>query len=649
MMKNPSTPAKENRSSSSSASQSTAVPSFQSPRFLESLSWLRQMNNNNDFDTIMTKKKSDVMKLRKENERLSNECCFVNDSITTNNKATTTFHRLRDISNDRDYFDVVDMKKTKTEMLLLRAQLLDIDAREKQTSSSHSTIITDEEIALKELKLERERRIKSTEKLKGQLFNLQKTHEETLKECRELREEFEQMKDKKDNILRSSEEKLTECALQINELQDERTIEQENHKRQIESAVLIAETRANEAEIKAKDLEYQIKNLKSEHEEEMSVSNDKIAELENALESFNAEQREKEIVFENVTEKYTIALKKTQDMEVDIENLVNELKEKENELESCKVEMLKTIDVFKNNELLLNKRRENEEEEKKMISKTTQTDDVNNNIIDKHDKDEREKMMLIETIESKMNAEFDVQKHEMMTKIASLEQSVNTLEKSLRMKQEESETNEIELKETRKALLNLKEEQDILKKNAEKNLRELSDTFKTSEEDKSKTIERLTEEIDALKTTLRETERDLDDANEKFAQTPPRIKFNINEGDYIGKELENQKVNELSTRCEHLRTRLAETEKKLEETEHVRFSEREAAAAQVRLLVQRTSELLSGKINSTLVNIGHGVDDENETNVIEYVAGTLDSWFGLNNNDTLKEEEEDVCVIPDLE
>merc|ERR1712216_411876 len=111
-------------------------------------------------------------------------------------------------------------------------------------------------MALRELKLERERRIHSTEKLKGKLFELQTAHEKALKECKKLKEDFEKAKyenettanekeEKLQNILRSSEQQLQEVNQQLSDLQEERETETEKFKSDIESAILVSETRAN--------------------------------------------------------------------------------------------------------------------------------------------------------------------------------------------------------------------------------------------------------------------------------------------------------------------------------------------------------------------------------------------------------------------
>jgi len=108
--------------------------------------------------------------------------------------------------------------------------------------------------------------------------------------------------------------------------------------------------------------------------------------------------------------------------------------------------------------------------------------------------------------------------------------------------------------------------------------------------------------------------------------------LNINEGDVI----QSDHIRELNARVLDLRQQLEVQTKKLEDTESLRVSEREAAATQVRALVMRTSELLSGRINSSLL-VGEpssrAEEDEEEMNVVEYVAGTLDSWFGLGKEE----------------
>ena len=81
---------------------------------------------------------------------------------------------------------------------------------------------------------------------------------------------------------------------QLSDLQEERETETEKFKSDIESAILVSETRANEAELQQKDLEMKIKTLKTEHEEEIKASRMKIEELENACESIrNANEEQK--------------------------------------------------------------------------------------------------------------------------------------------------------------------------------------------------------------------------------------------------------------------------------------------------------------------------------------------------------------------
>ena len=67
---------------------------------------------------------------------------------------------------------------------------------------------------------------------------------------------------------------MEEVNQQLSDLQEEREMETEKFKTDIESAVLVAETRANEAELQQKDLEMKIKSLKNEHEEEISVADE---------------------------------------------------------------------------------------------------------------------------------------------------------------------------------------------------------------------------------------------------------------------------------------------------------------------------------------------------------------------------------------
>jgi hypothetical protein len=262
-------------------------------------------------------------------------------------------------------------------------------------------------------------------------------------------------------------------------------------------------------------------------------------------------------------------------------------------------------------------------------------------------------------------------------KITALEASVKSLELSLRDKREESDLSQKELRKTREELLTTRTERDEAKASSEKVLLELSAAVKTtsaSENENASTIARLNIEIELLKRTLTETEEELARARNDFAQSqdlltektealfqarkeadvsaralleareePPVIvektsetsaviNLNINEGDVI----QSDHIRELNARVLDLRQQLEVQTKKLEDTESLRVSEREAAATQVRALVMRTSELLSGRINSSLL-VGEpssrAEEDEEEMNVVEYVAGTLDSWFGLGKEE----------------
>ena len=121
---------------------------FQSPRFQESLNWLQSTRRK--YRDKAKSLREDVMKLRKENEKLASS------------SSSATF---RDISNDNNNNNnntqllspapsPEDMRKMKTEMLLLRAQILELDKKERKEKDR-----TAEDLALRELKLERERRI----------------------------------------------------------------------------------------------------------------------------------------------------------------------------------------------------------------------------------------------------------------------------------------------------------------------------------------------------------------------------------------------------------------------------------------------------------------------------------------------------------
>ena len=294
---------------------------FQSPRFQESLNWLQSTRR--EYKDKAKSIREDVMKLRRENEKLA---AATGGGVG----AMTTFRDISNSSNNNNFQSIQllspapspeDMQKMKTEMLLLRAQLLELDSKERKEKDR-----TAEEMALRELKLERERRIHSTEKLKGKLFELQTAHEKALKECKKLKEDFEKAKyenettanekeEKLQNILRSSEQQLQEVNQQLSDLQDERETETEKFKSDIESAILVSETRANEAELQQKDLEMKIKSLKMEHEEEMKASRVKIEELEQACESMRNANEAKELELEKITEKYTEQLKLAQDHE----------------------------------------------------------------------------------------------------------------------------------------------------------------------------------------------------------------------------------------------------------------------------------------------------------------------------------------------
>ena len=212
----------------------------------------------------------------------------------------------------------------------------------------------------------------------------------------------------------------------------------------------------------------------------------------------------------------------------------------------------------------------------------------------------------------------------------------------MRDKREESDLSQKELRKTREELLTTRTERDEAKASSEKALLELSAAVKTtsaSENENASTIAQLNIEIELLKRTLTETEEELARARNDFAQSqdlltekteslsqarkeaevsaralleareaPPVIvektsetsaviNLNINEGDVI----QSDHIRELNARVLDLRQQLEVQTKKLEDTESLRVSEREAAATQVRALVMRTSELLSGRINSSLL------------------------------------------------
>ena len=641
---------------------------FQSPRFQESLNWLQSTRR--EYKDKAKSIREDVMKLRRENEKLA--------SATGGGVgAMTTFRDISNSSNNNNIQSIQllspapspeDMQKMKTEMLLLRAQLLELDSKERKEKDR-----TAEEMALRELKLERERRIHSTEKLKGKLFELQTAHEKALKECKKLKEDFEKAKyenettvnekeEKLQNILRSSEQQLQEVNQQLSDLQDERETETEKFKSDIESAILVSETRANEAELQQKDLEMKIKSLKMEHEEETKASRVKIEELEQACESMRNANEAKELELEKITEKYTEQLKLTQDHEDATTRVSNALKENELELQKCKSEM----------EDLIQKLEKQKAETAEAETQTLLAETDEDNEKDKQVKEE-EHERAIQAIQSEASSE----KESLQQKITALEASVKSLEVSLRDKREESDLSQKELRKTREELLTTRTERDEAKASSEKALLELSAAVKTtsaSENENASTIARLNIEIELLKRTLTETEEELARARNDFAQSqdlltgktealsqarkeaevsaralleareaPPVIvektsetsaviNLNINEGDVI----QSDHIRELNARVLDLRQQLEVQTKKLEDTESLRVSEREAAATQVRALVMRTSELLSGRINSSLLAgepSSHTEEDEEEMNVVEYVAGTLDSWFGLGKEE----------------
>ena len=659
--KTPATPSSSNENTTNNVfSSSSSSIDFQSPRFQESLHWL-QSTRRGELQDKAKSVREDVMKLRRENEKLA----------ATAGAATT----FRDISNNKNNNQRIqllspapspeDMQKMKTEMLLLRAQLLELDSKERKEIDR-----TAEEMALRELKLERERRIHSTEKLKGKLFELQTAHEKALKECKKLKEDFEKAKyenettanekeEKLQNILRSSEQQLQEVNQQLSDLQEERETETEKFKSDIESAILVSETRANEAELQQKDLEMKIKTLKTEHEEEIKASRMKIEELENACESIRNANEAKESELEKVTEKYTEQLKLAQEHDDVMTKVSDELKANELELQKCKLVMEEMIAA---------------KQQKAITAEAeTQTSSVENNA-DDDNKDKEMKEEHEREIQS-MQKETTLEKDALRQKITALEASVKSLEVSLRDKREESDLRQKELRRTREELLTTQTERDEAKASSEKALLDLSSAVKTtsaSENENAFMIAQLNIEIELLKRTLNETEEALARAREEVAQSkvlltetteslskareeaaksaralleareaPPVvvektpetstvINLNINEGDVI----QSDHIQELTARVLDLRQQLEAQKKILLDTELLRVSEREAAATQVRALVVRTSDLLSGRINSSLLVESSSVDEGEGGNVVEYVAGTLDSWFGLG-----KEEE----------
>ena len=657
--KTPATPSSSNENTN--VFSSTSID-FQSPRFQESLHWL-QSTRRGEYKDKAKSVREDVMKLRRENEKLAATAGASSSSATT----------FRDISNNNNNNQRIqllspapspeDMQKMKTEMLLLRAQLLELDSKERKEIDR-----TAEEMALRELKLERERRIHSTEKLKGKLFELQTAHEKALKECKKLKEDFEKAKyenettanekeEKLQNILRSSEQQLQEVNQQLSDLQEERETETEKFKSDIESAILVSETRANEAELQQKDLEMKIKTLKTEHEEEIKASRMKIEELENACESIRNANEAKESELEKVTEKYTEQLKLAQEHDDVMTKVSDELKANELELQKCKLVMEEMIAA---------------KQQKAITAEAeTQTSSVENNADDdnKEMKEEHEREI------QSMQKETTLEKDALRQKITALEASVKSLEVSLRDKREESDLRQKELRRTREELLTTQTERDEAKASSEKALLDLSSAVKTtsaSENENAFMITQLNIEIELLKRTLNETEEALARAREEVAQSkvlltetteslskareeaaksaralleareaPPVvvektpetstvINLNINEGDVI----QSDHIQELTARVLDLRQQLEAQKKILLDTELLRVSEREAAATQVRALVVRTSDLLSGRINSSLLVESSSADEGEGGNVVEYVAGTLDSWFGLG-----KEEE----------
>jgi hypothetical protein len=388
----------------------------------------------------------------------------------------------------------------------------------------------------------------------------------------------------------------------------------------------------------------------------------KIEELEQACESMRNANEAKELELEKITEKYTEQLKLTQDHEDATTRVSNALKENELELQKCKSEM----------EDLIQKLEKQKAETAEAETQTLLAETDEDNEKDKQVKEE-EHERAIQAIQSEASSE----KESLQQKITALEASVKSLEVSLRDKREESDLSQKELRKTREELLTTRTERDEAKASSEKALLELSAAVKTtsaSENENVSTIARLNIEIELLKRTLTETEEELARARNDFAQSqdlltgktealsqarkeaevsaralleareaPPVIvektsetsaviNLNINEGDVI----QSDHIRELNARVLDLRQQLEVQTKKLEDTESLRVSEREAAATQVRALVMRTSELLSGRINSSLL-VGepssHTEEDEEEMNVVEYVAGTLDSWFGLGKEE----------------
>lgn len=664
--KTPATPSSNTNENTTNDVFSSSSIDFQSPRFQESLHWL-QSTRRGEYKDKAKSIREEVMKLRRENEKLAATAGASSSSATT----------FRDISNknknkNNQRIQLLspapspeDMQKMKTEMLLLRAQLLELDSKERKEIDR-----TAEEMALRELKLERERRIHSTEKLKGKLFELQTAHEKALKECKKLMEDFEKAKyenettsnekeEKLQNILRSSEQQLQEVNQQLTDLQEERETETEKFKSDIESAILVSETRANEAELQQKDLEMKIKTLKTEHEEEIKASRMKIEELENACESIRNANEAKESELEKVTEKYTEQLKLAQEHDVVMTKVSDELRANELELQKCKLVMEEMIAA----------------KQKKAITAEaeTQTSLVENNA-DDDNKDKEMKEEHEREIQS-MQKETTLEKDALRQKITALEASVKSLEVSVRDKREESDLSQKELRKTREELLTTQTERDEAKASSEKALLDLSSAMKTtsaSENENAFMIAQLNIEIELLKRTLKETEEELARAREEVAQSkvllsetteslskareeaakstralleareaPPVvvektpktstvINLNINEGDVI----QSDHIQELTARVLDLRQQLEAQKKILLDTELLRVSEREAAATQVRALVVRTSDLLSGRINSSLLVESSSADEGEGGNVVKYVAGTLDSWFGLG-----KEEE----------
>ena len=452
---------------------------------------------------------------------------------------------------------------------------------------------------------------------------------------------------------------MQEVNQQLSDLQEERETETEKFKSDIESAILVSETRANEAELQQKDLEMKIKTLKTEHEEEIKASRMKIEELENACESIRNANEAKESELEKVTEKYTEQLKLAQEHDDVMTKVSDELKANELELQRCKLVMEEMIAA---------------KQQKAITAEAeTQTSSVENNA-DDDNKDKEMKEEHEREIQS-MQKETTLEKDALRQKITALEASVKSLEVSLRDKREESDLRQKELRRTREELLTTQTERDEAKASSEKALLDLSSAVKTtsaSENENAFMITQLNIEIELLKRTLNETEEALARAREEVAQSkvlltetteslskareeaaksaralleareaPPVvvektpetstvINLNINEGDVI----QSDHIQELTARVLDLRQQLEAQKKILLDTELLRVSEREAAATQVRALVVRTSDLLSGRINSSLLVESSSADEGEGGNVVEYVAGTLDSWFGLG-----KEEE----------